>query len=173
VDNRRLESILDKLNFNIQVLSRSQGKLASKLKENEFLQTVRMQLTNIGGPCNINTPLLNYWLHQPAMIRQKLLTGWLVELETLQDVITIILQLIRESAIAEFKSAQNGFYEMNLDSKQPLQLLRIELPANQAIYPEISSGRHRLCIRFLRPDFNARDVKVEIDIMFKLTVCNL
>ncbi len=173
VDSTRLGQILDQLGSTVHALNTSQGKLAGALRDNEFLNTIRLQLTNIGGACNVNTPALNFWLRQNSTTQKQQLADWFKHLEPLRDIIALLLKLVRESSISEFKVAPHGFYEVNLDSKQSIQLLRVELPIEEIIYPEISAGRHRSCIRFLQPNFNERALKVEREVLFKLTCCIL
>lgn len=173
VDNTRLSQILDQLASIVHGLNTSQGKLAGTLRENEFLNTIRLQLTNIGGACNVNTPALNFWLKQNNSLQKQQLADWFRHIEPIQDIIVLLLKLVRESSVSEFKTAPHGFYEVNLDPKQSIQLIRVELPTEEMIYPEISAGRHRSCIRFMTPDFMARAIKVEREILFKLTCCIL
>lgn len=173
IDNGRLGQILDQLGSTVHALNTSQGKLAGGLRDNEFLNTIRLQLTNLGGACNVNTPALNFWLRQNPVTQKQQLAGWFKHLEPLRDILVLLLKLVRESSISEFKMAPHAFYEVNLDPKQSIQLLRVELPIEEVIYPEISAGRHRACIRFLQPNFNGRALKVEREVLFKLTCCVL
>ncbi len=173
VDSQRLSKVLTELQDIISSLNESQGKLAGALRQNEFLNAIRLQLTNIGGACNINTPLLHYWLHQHESTRLNLLEQWFTTLKPIQRIVGTLLQLIRTSSTASSKEALDGFFEMALNPKQSLQLLRIELKSDLKIYPEISSGRHRVCIRFLQPCFEGKNLAVEDAVNFKLTLCVL
>src|SRR5690606_23449267 len=95
IDQSCFNHTLEQLSFSLEQLNESQGKFAADLKTNEFLNAIRMQLSNIGGACNINTPLLKFWLHQPNAIQQQQLSKWMKELNSLQDAITLLLKLIR------------------------------------------------------------------------------
>lgn len=173
VDHSQLQIILDELDTAGNILNQISGKFAHELRKNEFLNSIRLQLANPGGACTVNTPTLNYWIHQPYEIRRGQLAQWIEEVQIIHHVTELILKLIRDSSVAEFKTAHHGFYEMTLDSKVPNQLLRIELPENYTLYPEISAGRHRLCLRFLEPTFRDRDRQIDDDVTFKLTCCVL
>lgn len=173
IDHSQLNKILAQLDTAANNLNQLSGKFAHELRTNEFLNSIRLQLASPGGACTINTPTLNYWVHQSYEMRRRQLALWIEEVQIIQHVTTLILKLIRNSSVAEFKTAHHGFYDMSLDSKMANQLIRIELPDNHAVFPEVSAGRHRLCIRFLEPTFRDRDRQIDDDITFKLTCCVL
>ena len=50
--------------------------------------------------------------------------------------------------------------------------MRVLLPANAGLYPEISAGQHRFTIRFVRwRGVDARPVQVNQDVRFQLAIC--
>ena len=50
--------------------------------------------------------------------------------------------------------------------------MRVTLPANVDLFPEISGNQHRCTIRFLQwADTTNRPVHVETDVPFMLTCC--
>lgn len=171
VDHSRLTGILDELDTTITELNDMNGKFGQKLRNDEFLNSVRLQLSNPSGACAINNPALNFWLHQPYSLRRSQLQHWLEEVDIIRKITALMLGLIRDSNSPKFQNAYQGFYELSLDAKQPSQLIRVELPAEANIYPEISAGRHRLCIRFMQMDFNGGTQQTTRDITFKLTCC--
>ena len=69
--------------------------------------------------------------------------------------------------------AVQGFYQQSLDSKTPVQLIRVAVPFEAQMVAEISGGKHRISVRFLK--FNgkieSRPVQVKDDFEFKLTTC--
>jgi cell division protein ZapD len=51
-------------------------------------------------------------------------------------------------------------------------LIRITLPPQTPLFPEISGSHHRCSIRFMTsPDVNARPVQATEDVKFLLTTC--
>jgi cell division protein ZapD len=51
-------------------------------------------------------------------------------------------------------------------------MIRVTLPRSATLYPEISAGRHRFTIRFMRPSEGAaRPVQTDEDIEFGLQRC--
>jgi cell division protein ZapD len=81
--------------------------------------------------------------------------------------------LIRQSAAAAAESAQLGFYQRSLDTNLPHQLLRILLPLGSQYYPEISAGRHRFSIRFVRYAECGKPQPADEDVPFRLVCCSL
>jgi cell division protein ZapD len=54
------------------------------------------------------------------------------------------------------------------------QLVRVTVTEESDCYPEISGGKHRFSIRFLRhSDSNARPQLVQEDVWFDLHCCSL
>ena len=92
----------------------------------------------------------------------------------LESVIDLILKTIRDSAASTPAVAENGFYQKPLDSKQPTQLIRIGIEIGNTMYPEISAGKHRYSVRFMRVD-GAEMIpsQVKEDVEFMLSRCTL
>jgi cell division protein ZapD len=50
--------------------------------------------------------------------------------------------------------------------------VRVLLPANSGMFPEISAGQHRFTVRFVRwRGVDARPAQVSQDIRFDLAIC--
>jgi cell division protein ZapD len=50
--------------------------------------------------------------------------------------------------------------------------VRVLLPANAGIFPEISAGQHRVTIRFVRwRGVDSRPLQVTQDVRFELAIC--
>lgn len=68
--------------------------------------------------------------------------------------------------------AYRGFFQRSLDSNTSHQIIRVLLPHEEAIFPEISGGRHRFTIHFLeQPNPNRRAIQRTTDIPFELACC--
>ena len=81
--------------------------------------------------------------------------------------------MTRESASSHLRFANQGFYQESLDPSIPYQLIRVGLPLDRKVFPEISVGRHRLSIHFFLPNFEGRSIRATHDIQFKLACCAL
>ncbi len=62
---------------------------------------------------------------------------------------------------------------IGFDRDAPAQLLRIALPAEERLFPEISGGgQHRCNVRFLKWNgLGSRPTPIEEDVAFTLTIC--
>ena len=68
--------------------------------------------------------------------------------------------------------AEGGFYQRSLDAGSPCQLIRVAIQPDAGYYPEISAGRHRFTVRFMRLDSpEERPVQTDQDIRFRLSCC--
>jgi cell division protein ZapD len=105
--------------------------------------------------------------------RQRDLDAWSGPFVGLGSATALILGLIRQAAAAAPESAQKGFYQRSLDTAQAHQLLRIVLPLGSEYYPEVSAGRHRFSIRFVRYADAGKPQPADEDVPFRLACCSL
>lgn len=173
VDQETLNSTLAKLKQYKNYLIGTQGKIAQKLRANEFLTSIRQSLLIPGGDSCIDAPGYYYWLHQNGEHQKTQINRWLEELTNIRQAISLLLNIIRKSATSQENLAIKGFYHESLDAQLPCQLIRIALPKKISLYPEISAGRHRFTIRFIIPSIHARPKQTDQDIKFALTKCIL
>ena len=152
VDNNKLQELLKRLDRLIDQLHQSRGKIGENLRQNLFLNQIRLHLHNPVGPTNFNTPGYNLWLHQAPEKRLTDLQRWASEFNQLQEIISTILMITRDSATSQQSIAQQGLYQQTLDANLPCQLIRIQMPNHIPLFPEISAGIHRLVIRFVPLD---------------------
>ncbi|ROR29697.1 cell division protein ZapD [Inmirania thermothiophila] len=173
VDSERLGETLDELRTAVRTLHGTPGKIAEGLRQNEFLLAVRQRSAIPGGTCAFDLPGFHCWLSQPPEGRHADLEDWLAAFAPLGRAIALTLRLTRESALPTREQAREGFYQEYLDSATPCRLLRVILPADLALYPEISAGRHRFTIRFMEPASEGRPQQTEREVAFRLARCML
>lgn len=175
VDIQKLQNILTKIDQLANRLHQQRSKIGDPLRANEFLNQIRIQLNNPAGICNYKSPSFALWLRQPHQQRTEELQAWYNELYELFTTTDMILQLTRDTATAQKITTHNGFHQQSLDSSLPCQLVRVELPNDSNVYPEISAGKHRLVIRFLKPDFanSGRPAQYEQPLEFELYCCRI
>ena len=125
-----------------------------------------------GGTCEFDLPEYNHWLRQPFVRRQQDLQDWLSAIQPVCDAVIELLWLIRESAPAVEKIAINGMHQHNMQKHVQCRLLRVTLPNDSPLYPEISGSQHRFTIRFLEwSRIGSRAVQSGHDVPFHLTIC--
>lgn len=171
VDSTQLDTILDTLAFQIQQLQRLPNKLGLEAKESELLNSIRQRTSIAAGTCGFDLPAYHYLLNQPSEIRQDLLGRWQADFVPLQQGIDLLLSLLRDSAFFEHETAEQGFYQKVLDPQNPCQLLRIALPADCPIYPEVSGSKYRVNIRFLTFSETERPKQIAEPQAFDISCC--
>lgn len=173
VDQAQLRAILDDLENTMERLSGLRGQVGAELKENEFLNTVRQRSTLPGCTCNFDTHVYQYWLERPAKECIKDLNKWLGVFEDLEKAINLSLKIIRESTIPKQVKTDGSAYNQSLDPNMPYQMIRIGLPSDSALFPEISGGKHRFSIRFLEFSKTSRPIQADEIVHFDLACCNI
>ncbi len=169
-----LEEALSQLNTYVSRLRDKQCQPGNTLKHDELVSLIRQRVSIPGGTCNFDVPAYHYWLASPIEIRTKRMQAWFADLVILQKSIELILGIIRTSASPEKITAKDGFYQRSLESEQSYQMVRIVLPADRGVYPEVSGGKHRFSIRFMSlNDSTVRPTPVQNDVAFKLYCCNM
>lgn len=174
IDHSKLDIILSKQKNALDRLHRLDGKLGEHLKRVDFLLGIKQRTSIPGGSCDFDLPQLRFWLNQGHDQRLADLSEWAAPYCELEDVIELILKAIRDSAAGKTVVAENGFYQQPLDTKQPTQLIRISVDAEASIYPEISAGKHRYSVRFMRAGSSDNlPTQVKEDVEFMLSRCSL
>ena len=172
VDMQRLGQILDGLEKNLVELHRTEGQLGQYLRENEFLKSIMQRSSIPGGNCAFDMPQFHFWLEQPPEARIRQLQYWTGRLKTLQHAVALLVNLIRSSSTPRQELAQQGFFQQGLDAQMPVQLIRVTITKEPRLFAEISGGKHRFTVRFMRfTDDGERPSQTYDDIGFLLTTC--
>lgn len=173
VDASRLEQILRELEQMTQRLHGLNGQIGQELRDNEFLKSVMQRSSIPGGTCAFDLPLYHYWLKAPLEKRREDLSHWFRNLEPIHDAVTLLLSLVRGSTRPSKELAESGFFQRTLDAQSPAQLIRVGLPADSPYLAEISGGKHRFSVRFLKPSLTERPAQTREDVSFLLNCCIL
>lgn len=174
IDHSKLDLVLGKQKHGLERLHRLDGKLGEHLKRVDFLLGIKQRTSIPGGSCDFDLPQLRFWLNREHEQRVADLREWVAPYCQLEEVIELVLTTIRDSAAARPVVAENGFYQKPLDTRQPTQLIRIAVEANNLIYPEISAGKHRYSVRFMRVNSGDRiPAQVKDNVNFLLSRCAL
>ncbi|MCW9012706.1 MAG: cell division protein ZapD [Gammaproteobacteria bacterium] len=174
INHGRLSVLIDEQNNCLQGLHAISGNIGQPLQQNELLNAIRQRLTVPGGLCDFDLPVYSHWLRQSFENRQAILKEWFKPFQTLELAINLILKVIRESTDSIDEVAESGFYQKTLESNQSCLLIRVMLPVNSNIFPEISAGKHRFSIRFLKTQNPAhRSEQEKQDVPFQLACCVL
>lgn len=172
VDDSRLRTVLANLRQLRDELVAVGSQYLQPLRENEFLSTVKHRSAIPGGACEFDVPEYSHWLRRPYADRIADVERWMATIRPLCNSILELLWLVRESSLPTQQVAVNGVYHHMLGKEGGTGLLRVALPADTAIYPEISGSHHRFTMRFMQwSNTQARPVQVTQDVNFRLTIC--
>lgn len=151
-------------------LNTSYNTPGQALRENEFLVAIRQRQSVPGGTCAFDLPELHQWLHRPDEERLGELRQWFSEFDSIRGATDCLLGLIRGSSNTLASVAECGFFQMELDSSKPFQLIKVSFPVSIDCYPEISGGKHRITIRFMRNGLPGnRAMQIDEDLEFRLS----
>lgn len=172
VDRDALDALLSDLDQSLDALHIQKSGLGQQLRDNEFLYSIRQRSSIPGGTCEFDLPSYHFWLqHAVAETRTEQLQLWLNEFISVRNAVELSLRLIRGSVGFKDEVAEAGFYQRSLDSNQPYQLIRVEIPRDKAFFPEVSGGKHRFTVRFMLFDIQQRPQQSFETIPFKLSCC--
>jgi cell division protein ZapD len=172
VDPARLKSLIANLVKLRDDLSAAGANFMGPLRDSEFLSAIKHRSAIPGGTCDFDLPDYSYWLSRPGGVRSAEFGGWLALIRPLCDSIAELLWLTRQNAKQKSEAAIGGIFQLQFDQKTPCQLVRVALPPESVLYPEISGSQHRCTIRFLNwTDATSRPVHTEVDVPFFLTCC--
>lgn len=172
VDSRRLDTLLGNLLKSRNEVNSAGTQFLEPLKGCEFLMSIKHRNSIPGGTCEFDLPEYNHWLRQPIARRQQDLQDWLSVIRPVCDAVVELLWLIRESARPSEKTAINGMYQHNIQKHDQCRLLRVTLPDDSPLYPEISGSQHRFTVRFLEwSSISSRAVQTGHDVGFQISIC--
>lgn len=171
IHTEKLDEILERLGHHIEKIQKLNGKIGQKLRDNEFLASIRQRMAIPGGTCGFDLPAYHHWLQRPAEERLNTLTEWFQEFQVISDAVLLMLELTRNGAKPQSEVAVGGFYQKAFDQQVLCQLVRVTLPTQTDLFPEISAGKHRIHIRFLCAKGYERPLQSHEDISFQLSCC--
>lgn len=172
IDKTQLSSVLQNIQKHIDDMQSMSGQLGQEIKNVELLSAIAQKSSVPGSICDFDLPTLKHWLSQPKDVRLQYIKKWFQPFYNLDKSVSLILDVIRQSAEYTDEVAHNGFFQKSLDTNQAIQLLRIAIPKDCSCYPEISAGKHRFTIRFMNNDDpEIRSEQSKEDISFRLKMC--
>ena len=173
VDSQRLKTLVSNLVRLRGDLMNAGSAFVQPLRDSEFVSAIRHRSAIPGGTCEFDLPDYYFWLSQPDEVRVRTFNQWLGLLRPLCDAVAELLWLTRQNGRNRKEIATGGAFSITFDRDNPLQLLRISLPAAAGIYPEISGSHHRCSVRFLTWNgLTTRPTQATADIPFMLSCCS-
>ncbi|MCX7815008.1 MAG: cell division protein ZapD [Tepidimonas ignava] len=173
ISEAALEQLIARIDRCYAVLRDDEGRPGHALAGVEWLQTVRNRMAIPGGTCGFDVPAYHDWQHRPPAERQADLARWAQEVACLAEPVHLLLQLLRESAIAQKVYATQGQFQQNLPQSRTFQLLRVWLDPALQLIPEISGNRLLVAVRLLRRNGDGRlEHAADAEAEFEIHLCH-
>jgi cell division protein ZapD len=169
VDTERLEKTIEELANSQRILLTPGKQVGQELREGDFFKAIMQRSAVPGGSCVFDLPQLYLWLRLPYREREHTLHRWFEEFQPIHKTVNQLLTIYRGSYQMTEQVANNGNFQLSLDSAQFSQLVQVELDESLHIFPELSGNKHRFNIRFRHfdPESLGIDNKVA-DLSFQL-----
>ncbi|PID66457.1 MAG: hypothetical protein CR975_02820 [Gammaproteobacteria bacterium] len=173
VSESRFAETLDQLNHCKKILHGLNSKHIDRLRNIEFLNTIKLRNIHETGSYLFEIPELRYWLLQRPEHRSGQIKQWLEDFTPFKETTDFLLHLIRDNANAEEGVAKNGVYIKTMASKTNVcQLLRIKIDERHNVYPSISGDGYRFVIRFMhQKQVDIRAKQAVEDVHFSFETC--
>lgn len=172
VNHERLGTILRALEHLIENLHGLTTQPGQSLRDDSFITSIRQRSSIPGGTCDFDLPIYHRWLEQGWEIREQEQKRWFSSLDAVRQAIELLLKMLRNSAEPRTLSTDNGSYQQQLESNLPYQMIRVLLPNDSPYYAEISGGKHRFSLRFLK-HAESKTQLAKDPVNFKLACCGL
>lgn len=166
-----LDHIIQEVESTFTRLNQVNGKCGQDLQDNEWLMAIRSRIFIPGGTCEFDLPAYFSWQHRQPEHRREDLLDWSGSAQPLINGITLLLRLLRESGITHRVAALGGHFQQSLPSNRSMQLIRIHLPHDAGLIPEVSGNRLMLSIRLMHMVDGVRLQPAGADILFDLSLC--
>lgn len=172
VDMSRLDKTLSQLKDVLAALRDDTYKPGQSLRKDGLVAAVKQRLSIPGGTCHVDLPAYSHWLSRRAEQRQRQLQHWFHDLQLLHQGVSLVLELIRHSVSPMEAYARGGFFQKDMSPSVACQMVRILLPADSELFPEISGDRHRFTVRFMKQDSTGtRPTQTDKDVNFEIQCC--
>jgi cell division protein ZapD len=171
ISERALDQVVGQIEGCFVQLSQAVGKTGHTLTENDWLMSLRSRISIPGGTCEFDLPAYFEWQHQPAEVRREALIGWCNSVQPLADAVALLLRLLRDTGMPQKVMAIGGQFQQNLPQTKTFQLLRLRIPFELGLIPEISGNRLMVAVRLVRLGADNRLHTANEDAGFELTLC--
>jgi len=171
ISEAALSSVLADIDQAVSDLFQTSGKTGQELRENDWLMGIKQRSSIPGGVCEFDLPSYHYWLHHSPQARRQDLEGWLAPFLAMEDGVSIILRILRDSGRTSQQVGTQGIYQQMMGGRVA-QLIRLRVEDTYDCVPEVSANKYALNIRFTLAGDAQRRV-AQVDIPFELTFCNL
>jgi len=171
ISEAALDAVIANIDMAFKDLNESPGKAGQALTANEWLMSIRSRIGIPGGTCAFDLPAYFAWQQHPPAQRRADLMRWTDTLAPLSVALHVLLGLLRESGVPHKVIANGGQYQQSLPTARTYHLLRVKLPLEADLVPEISGHRLMVSIRLMKADGEGRLRPLAEDCAFELALC--
>ena len=171
ISEAALDDVVGRIDIAFKDLNESPGKAGQALTSNEWLMSIRSRIGIPGGTCAFDLPAYYAWQQHPSAQRRADLQRWTDTLTPLSVALHLLLGLLRESGVPHKVVANGGQYQQSLPTARTYHLLRVKLPLEADLVPEISGHRLMVSIRLMKADADGRLRPLTEDVAFELALC--
>jgi cell division protein ZapD len=171
ISEAALDEVIARIDAAFKDLNESPGKAGQALTANEWLMSIRSRIGIPGGTCAFDLPAYYAWQHHAPEQRRADLLRWTDTLAPLSTSLHVLLGLLRESGVPHKVVANGGQYQQSLPTARTYHLLRLKLPLEADLVPEISGHRLMVSIRLMKADGEGRLRPFAEDCAFELALC--
>ncbi len=171
ISEAALDDITGRLDHAFDGLNQLQGKAGQALAANDWLMSVRSRIAIPGGTCEFDLPAYHAWQQKSPQRRRADLNGWIGTLLPLAEALLLLLSLLRDTGPLQRMAAPAGHYQQSLPQGKTYQLLRLRIPVEDELVPEITGHRLMVSVRFMRQDAEGKLRATGEDTSFELALC--
>ena len=171
VNTAALDQIIARVDEAYTRLHDQPTKPSQALAENEWLMAIRNRLGIPGGTCAFDLPGYFAWQHHSPQQRHADLLQWVQPFEPLANALYLLLRLFRDAGSPQKIATVRGQYQQNLPQNRSYQLLRLAMPEQSALIPEISGNRLMISIRMLHKGDNGQLTLTNDEGQYEMTLC--
>jgi len=172
ISEAALDDVIGRIDVAFGNLNESPGKAGQALTSNEWLMSIRSRIGIPGGTCAFDLPAYYAWQQYSPEQRRADLQRWTDTLTPLSTSLHLLLGLLRESGVPHKVVAIGGQYQQSLTAARTWHLLRVRLPREADLVPEISGHRLMVSIRLMKSDSEGRLRPLAEDCAFELALCS-
>jgi cell division protein ZapD len=168
-----LNDMLAQLDTAFAAFNAQTGKAGAQLADNDWVTSIRSRIAIPAGTCEFDLPAYYLWQHQSVEQRRNDIMRWASPLWPLAQAVSLLLKLLRDTGTTQKVMASNGQYQQNLPTGRSFQLLRVRMPIDPALVPEISGNRLMFSVRLLSPSGEDKmPAASNADAAFELCLCS-
>lgn len=170
VDTAKLDKFLQQLKKLHQWAISYRGRLGDDLREQPLLKNILTKQSIHTGVAACDSPELARFCQLDNAKAQSHLINWYQLFDGLKTSINVILRLTRELSVFQVASAPMGDYLIEKPNPGNT-LLRLQLTANEELFPEVSAGKHRISLHFFSLNDKLDRIKCRHPVDFKYATC--